>query len=47
VKGRERGRKGEGRGTEGRAGLPPPPNWGVWIRQWRRGKGRRVRRRAA
>jgi len=28
-----RGREMEGRREEGRGGLPPPPNWGVWIRQ--------------
>jgi len=42
MKGREEG-KGVMGGTEGR--IAPPPNWGVWIRRWRRGgKGRRTRR---
>jgi len=41
-KGEEGQGEGKGRGEEGRGGLPP--NWGVWIRQWRRG-GKAIRAR--
>jgi len=30
MEGEGKGSVGEGKGGEG---LPPPPNWGVWIRQ--------------
>jgi len=39
MKRRERVREGENREREGRG--VAPFNWGLWIRQWRKGGGRR------